>query len=336
MKGGSYYAYRGGELPWRRIRPYLPWVVGLAVGLWVLSTSLYQVDADSEAVVLRFGRIVGRAGPGLHVKMPFGIDTVRRVRVRRVETLEFGFRTRRPGRVTIYEPTTEADRAVSLMLTGDLNAAVVEWIVQYRVNRPEDYLFAVVDVPETIRDASEAVMRRLVGDRSVDEVITTGREEIARLARRELQDLLDRYRCGVEVVAVKLQDATPPEEVKDAFDAVNRARQERDRLKNEAEAERNRRIPEARGKRDRKIREAEGYARRLIAEARGRSAAFLAVWNAYRLAPEATHLRLYLEAMEEVLAKAGRKTIVDSRLEGSLLPLLNLSPAAGSPKGGER
>jgi len=320
--------YRAPDIPWDRIRPYVPWAVGLIVVVWILTTIFYQVDADSEAVVLRFGRVVGTVGPGLHVKLPFGIDTVKRVRTRRVETLEFGFRTRKAGQQTDYTRTV-ADERLSLMLTGDLNAAVVEWIVQYRVHNPEDYLFQVVNVPETIGDASEAVMRRLVGDRSVDEVITVGREEVASEMKVALQILLDSYRCGVTVVAVKLQRSTPPEEVKDAFDSVNRARQKKDRVKNEAEAERNRLIPETRGKKERTIREAEGYAQRVVAEAKGRSAAFLAKWNAYRLAPEATHERLYIEAMESALQRGGRTIIVDEDLK-TLLPLLDLTGKGGA------
>lgn len=317
------------DIPWTKVRPYVPWGVGAVIVLWALAGSLYQVEADSEAVVLRLGRITRTTGPGLHLKFPFGIDRVERVRVRRVETLEFGFRTHQAGQRTIYARQTEEDQNVSLMLTGDLNAAVVEWIVQYRVADPQAYLFRVVNVPETIRVASEAMMRRLVGDRSVDEVITTGREEVAAEMKTALQVLVDSYECGVEIVAVKLQDATPPEPVKDAFDAVNRARQEKDRVRNEAEGERNRLIPVARGERERRIREAEGYAQRVVAEATGRSAAFLARWNAYKQAPEATHQRLYIQALETALQKSGRKVFVDEELRG-VLPLLNLDERGGA------
>ena len=316
------------EIPWTRIRPYVPWAVVVIAVVWVLATSIYQVDADTEGVVLRFGRIVDTTGPGLHAKLPFGIDRVERVRVKRVQTLEIGFHTVRAGKRTIYERTRDEERA-SAMLTGDINAALVEWIVQYRPNDPEAYLFRVVDVQETIEVASEAMMRRLVGDRSVDEVITTGREEVAQEMKAELQKLVDQYDCGVEIVTVKLQNVTPPEKVKEAFDGVNKARQEKDRVKNEAEGERNRLIPQARGDRERKVREAEGYAKKVVAEAKGRSAAFLAKWNAYKQAPEATHQRLYIEALETALAGSGRKVIVDDEMKG-LLPLLNLDEKGGA------
>jgi len=323
---GDFKSFRSEMPPMPNWRVVVGVVVLIALGYGLLS-AVYTVDADSEAVVLRLGKLHGTIGPGLHFKIPFGVDRVGIVPVRKVETLEFGFETVTPGRRTTYRQIPEAQE-VSLMLTGDLNCAMVQWIVQYRVKDPADYLFNVELVEDTIRDVSESVVRGLVGDRSVDEVITTGREELAFEAKRMLQKLLDEYGCGVEIVALKLQNATPPEEVRDAFDAVNRARQEKDRIINEAEAERNKLIPAARGKRDRQIAEAEGYANRIIKEATGETAAFLAQLDEFERAKDVTRTRLFLETMQEIMMKCGRKTIVDDKLKG-VLPILNLKQEGG-------
>jgi len=302
-------------------------VIVLILILYAALTSVYTVDAASEGIVLRFGKFHATTPPGLHFKLPFGIDTTIVVPTRKVETVEFGFETVRPGRRTTYR-TPPGGKEVSLMLTGDLNCAMLEWIVQYRIKSPQEYLFNVELVEDTIRDASESVIRTLVGDRSVDEVITTGREELGFEAKKSLQELLDKYGCGVEIVTLKLQNATPPEEVRDAFDAVNRARQEKDEVINKAEGERNREIPAARGKRDRQIAEAEGYAEKIIKEARGETSAYLAQLAEYEKAKEVTRARLFIEAMQEVLSNCSRKVIVDEKLKG-ILPILDLSEKGG-------
>jgi membrane protease subunit HflK len=247
---------------------------------------------------------------------------------------------------------------VSEMLTGDLNLAQVEWIVQYRVKDPAAYLFQIGDVerispevlpagvaydpnaavPDTIRDVSESVLRRLVGDASVDAVLTLGRETIAADAKLEIQQMLDEFDAGVEIATVKLQSTSPPEEVKDAFQEVNRARQNKERVVNEAEGDRNRKIPAARGEKDKAISEAEGYKERIVLETEGRVSAYLAQLAEYEKAPEVTRTRIYLEAMEEVLAGVNQKTILDESVKG-LLPLLNLDAATGQTatgKGGGR
>ncbi|GAG23673.1 unnamed protein product, partial [marine sediment metagenome] len=229
--------------------------------------------------------------------------------------------------------------------TGDLNLAHVEWIIQYRIKDAYNYLFKIgghasapASVRDTIRDVSEAVMRRIVGDASVDEVITTGRDRIASEAKVQTQQMLDKFETGVEVVTVELQASTPPEEVKDAFDAVNRAKQNKERAVNEALGERNRQIPAARGQRDRMISEAEGYKQRVVLEATGKTNAFLAQLIEFEKAPEITTTRLYLEAMEQVLMQVPNKTVIDKSVQG-VLPLLNLDaanvPAIGR-KGGVR
>ncbi|NOZ24085.1 MAG: FtsH protease activity modulator HflK [Planctomycetes bacterium] len=303
--------------------------VAVAAVLIVLSgawSCFYTVPADSEAVVLRFGRYKSTQPPGLHFKLPFGIDRANIVAVRKVETEEFGRETLVAGTRTQYR---RRDEEISLMLTGDLNCAVVEWIVQYRIKNSRDYLYKVKDVPDTIRDASESVIRRLVGDRSVDEVITSGREELGAEAENQLQKLLDEYECGIDVVALKLQNATPPEAVKDAFENVNRAKQLKDKVINEAEAQRNKEIPAARGKRDGLINEAEGYKQKLIKEATGETAAFLKQLAEYKKAPEITKARLFLETMEEIFSKSGKKTIVDKELKG-IVPLLQLRAKGGA------
>ena len=311
-----------------------------------LMTSFYRVDASDQGVVLRFGDHVRTTEPGLHMKLPWPIETVHDVTVRRVLVLEFGFATERAGRVTEYSRDNEQQMNVAEMLTGDLNLANVEWIVQYRVKDPAKYLFNVgaaepisttslpagaeydpnPAVPDTICDTSESVLRRLVGDTSVDAVLTFGREAIASDARLEIQEMLDEFEAGVEVVTVKLQSTSPPEDVKDAFQEVNRARQNKERVVNEAEGERNSKIPAARGKKDQVISEAEGYAERIVLETKGKVAAFEAKLQEYEKAPEVTRIRLYLEAMEQVLTQVDEKTIIDSSVRG-FLPMLNLDSA---------
>ena len=332
---------------WRRHRRAILFVLLAIVVLWGLGSIFYSVEADSEGVVLRLGAYLQTTQPGLHMKLPSPIDTVAVVPVQRIQTLEFGFATETPGRVTRYARSTPKTQTVASMLTGDLNLAHVEWIIQYRIKNAQDYLFKIglgdrnsVDaaVRDIISDVSEAVMRRLVGDASVDEVITIGRDQIATDAKTEIQQMLDTFETGIEIVTVKLQAATPPDEVKDAFDAVNRARQNKERVVNEARGERNRLIPAARGSRDRAISEAEGYKERVVREMTGRGNAVLARLAEYERAPEVTKTRLYLETMEEILAQVDHKMVIDESIRG-LLPLLNLDsdqPASAAPKGGAR
>ena len=327
-----------------RYRGWIIFGLVLFLAVWGRGSVFYSVEADSEGVVLRFGEYSDTTLPGLHTKWPWPIDTVMVVPVQQIQTLEFGFGTIHPGQVTRYASQTPEHETMARMLTGDLNLAHVEWIVQYRIKDAQHYLFRIgghrsnkVAVENTIRNAAEAVLRKLVGDRSVDEVITRGREEIASEAKREIQEMVDNFEAGVAVVTVKLQSATPPEAVKDAFDAVNRARQNKERVVNEARGERNRVIPAARGQRDRMISEAEGYRERVVPEMTGRANAFLAQLAEYEKAPEVTRTRLYLEAMEEALAQVDGITVIDESVRG-LLPMLNLNsadlPAKGQKGGG--
>ncbi|NQU20814.1 MAG: FtsH protease activity modulator HflK [Candidatus Nealsonbacteria bacterium] len=329
-----------------QLKRYLPQIAAallVVVILFVGFSTFYRIDASAEGVVLRFGRHIDTVEPGLHWKLPWPIDTVYEVPVQRIQSLEFGFATERPGRVTEYSESTAEHLGVSEMLTGDLNLANVQWIVQYRIKDANEFLFnlggteSIADsslpsgelsdvnpaVPDTIGDTAESVVRTLVGNRSVDAVLTFGREEIAADAKLQIQQMLDSYQAGIEIVTVKLQSTSPPEKVKDAFQEVNRARQNKERVVNEAEGERNRQIPAARGKKEQAILEAEGYRERLVLETTGRIDAFEAQLTEYEQAKEVTRMRLHLEAVEQVLAGVGEKTIIDESVRG-MVPLLNL------------
>jgi len=326
---------------WQRHRHRI-WIIPVIIlVVFVIGSIFYSVDADSEGVILRFGKYARSSPPGLHTKLPWPIESVHEVPVERVESLEFGFATVQPGKVTEYAPATADHLEVATMLTGDLNLAHVEWIVQYRIADARDYLFKIggadmarAAVEDAIHDVSEAVMRRLIGDASIDEVITIGRYQIAKDAKQEIQKGLDDFEAGIEVVTVKLQAATPPSAVKDAFDEVNRARQRKERVVNDALGERNQRVPAARGQRDRAILEAEGYRERVVREMTGRVNAFLAQLEQYKKSPEVTRSRLYLEAMEEILSQVDQKIIIDDSIR-SVLPLLNLDDSQDRKLGGK-
>lgn len=302
-------------------------LMGVAVLLaFVAMTLVYTVQPDGRAVVKRFGRVIAIAPPGLHFKLPLGIDTATFVPTERILKEEFGFRTSQAGRQTSYR----SDRdylAESLMLTGDLNVIDVQWVVQFRVSDPNKYLHRVRRRTETIRDVSEAVMRRIVGNRLASDVLTVGRVSIADTTKVALQGILDEYDMGVDLVAVELQDVTPPETVKPAFNEVNEARQERERLINEAEKRRNTVIPKARGEAKEVIAEANAYGTARVNRARGEAARFESVRTAYQKAPEVTRRRLFLETIDEVLPKASIVVSEEGTAQGAL-PLLRLNVAA--------
>ncbi|MDQ7087813.1 MAG: FtsH protease activity modulator HflK [Acidobacteriota bacterium] len=312
----------------------------VAVAIVVLaSLSFYQVGPDEEAVVLRLGKYRGfTMEPGLRVAIPF-VDRVYKVPTRRQLKQEFGFRTLQAGRVTRYSGKDYPEE--SLMLTGDLNVADVEWIVQYRSGDPYRFLFRVRSVEETFRDLSEAVMREVIGDHSVDEVLTIGRAQIAEDAKRRLQELCDKFDTGIQVEQLVLQDVNPPEQVRASFNEVNQAEQEREKLINMAEAERNKAVPRAQGEAAEQISRAEGYAIERVNNAKGEAARFLALYEEYRRAPRVTRRRIYLETIAAVLPAMGDKIVVDEKLK-NMLPLLNLSggsaspPVSAAPKGGGR
>jgi modulator of FtsH protease HflK len=301
------------------------WLLGFGVlGLVAFLTSWYQVEPDEVGVVQRFGAYVRTTEPGLHMKVPLFVETVTKVPVRRQLKMEFGFRTMRAGVQSAFAPPTNETRSESLMLTGDLNVAEVEWSVQFRIKEPRQYLFHVRDVPKTFRDMSQAAMRQVVGDHSVDEVITIGREAIAAEAKQELQRLCDLYGIGIDIQQLVLQDVNPPDPVKPAFNEVNQAIQEKERAINDAWADYNRTVPLAKGQAEQAVRAAEGYALERVNNAEGDAHRFAAIQAEYSRAPLVTRRRLYLETMSEVLPKAGRRFIVDDKAKG-ILPLLNLT-----------
>jgi membrane protease subunit HflK len=300
-------------------------LIGLALVI-LLWTAYYQVGTEEVAVVQRFGAFAGTADPGLHFKLPLGIDRVTKVPVQRQLKMEHGFRTVRSDARSSFAETPET-RAEALMLTGDLNVAVVEWIVQYRIRDAYAFLFHVRDVPETFRYMSEAAMRQVVGDHSVDEVLTVGREAIARQAKDELQRLCDLYGIGIEVQQLVLQDVNPPDPVKPAFNEVNQAIQEKERAINEAWAEYNQAVPRAKGEAEQAVRAAEGYAAERVNNADGDAKRFEALYDEYRKAPEVTRRRMYYETMAALLPKVERKLVIDESAKG-VLPLLQLGPLA--------
>ncbi len=299
----------------------LRWAVLGFLVIFFLATALYTVDPEEVGIILRLGKYVRSTDPGLHFKIPFTVETVTKVPVQRQLKDEFGFRTLKAGVRSQY--STQGYTGESNMLTGDLNAAVVEWVVQYRIVDAYMYLFRVRNVQLTFRDMSEAVMRRVVGDRTVNEVLTVGRQEIADQVFTELQELCDQYETGIKVEQVVLQDVNPPDPVKPSFNEVNEAQQEKERLINEAQSEYNKVIPRAQGEAEQTIRQAEGYALDRLNRARGDSARFVAFYEAYRRAPEVTRKRIYLETMNDILPRVQQKIIVDDDLR-SILPLLNL------------
>lgn len=280
----------------------------------------YQVEANSEGVVLRLGKYVRTTGPGLHFKLPF-LETYTVVPSQRQLKEEFGFRTLRADIRSQFDTRNYLEE--SLMLTGDLNVAVVEWSVQYRISDPYKYLFRVRSVRETFRDMSEAVMREVVGDRTVNEVLTVGRTALAVAAQEELQKLCDSYETGIRVDQVILQDITPPDPVKPSFNEVNQAQQEREKLINEARAEYNLEVPRARGEADQTIRQAEGYAIDRVNRAEGEASRFRQLYEEYRKAPEVTRRRIYIETLAQVLPKVKRKLIVDKESQ-NIIPLLQI------------
>ncbi|RME00099.1 MAG: FtsH protease activity modulator HflK [Calditrichaeota bacterium] len=308
------------EVPRVETRWIVLGVVGI-LALWLIFSTFFTVQADEVGVVQRFGKYVYTTEPGLHFKLPFGIETVKKVKVRRVFKEEFGFRTLQPGVRTTY--ATRDYSSESLMLTGDLNSAVVEWVVQYRIKDPANYLFKVRNIRKTIRDISEAAMRLVVGDHSVDEVIITKRQDISILAKDLIQKMLDRYQTGIDVVTVNLQDVNPPEPVQPAFNEVNEAKQEKERIINEAWEAYNKTIPQAKGKAQQTISEAEGYAINRTNRASGDAERFLALWREYARAKDVTRRRLYLETMLEVLPQIKEIYVVDQNQQG-LIPLLQL------------
>ena len=303
--------------------------VAVLIVLFTLFGSFYQVQPEEVGLILRFGRHVRTAAPGLNLKMPFA-EEVWKVPVQRQLKQEFGFSTvQTPGR----SRRGSHFLGESLMLTGDLNVAVVEWIVQYRIVDPYRYLFKVRHLDEASRsrpfyssllhDMNEAVMREVVGDRTVTEVLTVGRQEIESIVEQKLKELSTQYEMGITIDQVVLQNVTPPGPVKPSWDEVNQAEQQRDQLTNEARAEYNKVIPRASGEAEQTILQAQGYLLNRVNRAEGDAARFNSLYEAYRKAPEVTRQRMYLETMQKVLPKLGGKLLLDENADG-VMPLLPL------------
>ena len=305
---------------------FLPWVIIGIVVLIGLKGFLYSIGPEEMGVIQRFGKYTRLSSPGLHAKLPFGIEKVTPVKVMRVFKEEFGVRTLRPGVRTQYSPRQYLEE--SLMLTGDLNILDVRWIVQFKIKDPVKLLFNIRRPVDNIRDVSEVVMRRYAGDYRVDEVLTTKREEIDHLVELEMQKILDKYQSGIQVVTVKLLDVNPPERVRPAFNEVNEAKQEREKMINQAWEAYNKVIPKARGEAEKTIRMAEGYSLDKINRAKGEVERFLAILAKYKKAPKITQKRLYLETLLKVLPKAKEKYIIDPK-QSSILPLLQIGQKGG-------
>jgi modulator of FtsH protease HflK len=295
-------------------------IIGL-IALLVIVTSLKTVGPEEEGVVLLLGKYNRTVDPGLNFIVPFGIEKMYKIPVQRQLKHEFGFRTTNPGVRTEYSNRDFIDE--SSMLSGDLNMADVEWVVQYRIVNSYQYLFRVRNAEKTLRDMSESTMRKIVGDRTVNEVLTVGRQEIASSVEVLLQKMCDEYENGIRIDQVVLQDVNPPELVKPSFNAVNQAQQERETLINEAESEYNRIIPRARGEAEETIQLAQAYAVNRVNIATGEADRFGALYQEYIKAPEVTKKRLYLETLERILPKLGNKIIVDEK-GNNVLPLLNI------------
>lgn len=317
-------------------RPALLGLFVVAILLFGVFSSFYTVRVEEKAVVTRLGRFLETTGSGLHFKLPFGIDKVTLVPIK-VQQQSFGFYSPDPSNASLQSlfgsryrsvaPTS--DRALSnesLMLTGDLNVADVQWVVQYKVTDPRAFLFHVAEPIKNIRDLSQTTMRRVVGDISINDVLTVGKKDVEIQALTLMQETLDEYGMGISVEAVNLQDVDPPGPVQPSFNTVNSALQEQKQAINRAESEYNKVIPEARGKADEQISISEGYAAALLNTAKGDSEKFSKVLAAYEKAPDVTQRRLYLESMEKLFAHARDVIVIDENLR-SVLPLLAASGA---------
>ena len=297
--------------------------IGIVVllALYLASSTFFTVDRSEVGVIQRFGKYTRLAQPGLNFKLPSGIEKVTKVNVRTPETEEFSVKAENTG---TYGSASES----SLMLTGDLNVGVVPWIVQYRRADPRAYLFNVKDVTSLLRNMSEATMRTIVGDRSINEVITE-RAEIALAAREMLQTELDNARAGIAIVNIEMKRTNVPEPVQASFNEVNQAIQEKEQTIYKAKEEYNKAVPLARGEAQRVIKDAEGYAIDRVNRAQGDATRFLAVYDAYSQARDVTRNRMYLETMMNVLPKIGAKYIIDSD-QKNVLPLLNMGEGAST------
>jgi membrane protease subunit HflK len=302
-------------------------VIGIVIVI-LLGTIFYIVDQTEEAVVTRFGRFYSINGPGLHFKLPFGIDRHYVVNVKNVQTEQFGFRTLSSGVSSTY--TNQTNEAT--MLTGDLNIIEMEWIIQYRIVDPKAWVFNVMERTETIQDVSRSVINMLVGDRAIMEIMGSERSIIEVEGADIMNETFRNYGLGISVIAVKLQNIDPPAGVQEAFDDVNKAIQDMNRSINEGQQVYNEEIPKAKGEADRRVQIAQGYATERVNQAHGEVERFNFVYNEYRRAPEVTRQRLYYEMIEEIFKEDTGTTLVDRDLD-NFLPLKNLNSPGGSTGG---
>jgi len=303
-----------------------PLLILLLIILFFGSSTFFTVGVDEVGIVQRFGKYIRTTQPGLNFKLPAGIEKITKVKVRRVYKEEFGFRSvRRDG--SQRELSGSETASVSLMLTGDLNVALVPWIVQYRIKDPYNFLFKVQDVRRLLVDMSEAAMRLVVGDRSINEVISK-REEIAIEARMVLQAEMDNAESGIHIVTIEMKRTNVPGPVQSSFNEVNQAIQEKEKMIYQAQEDYNKEIPTARGEAERTVKTAEGYALDRVNRAKGDASRFVAVFKEYAKAKDVTKRRLYLEMLRDVFPKVGDKYIIDSK-QKNLLPLLNLGKPMG-------
>ena len=315
------------NLEYTVMRNIKPIIIGIVL-LVVIFGAFFQIKPEELGVVTRYGKYTRTVEPGLNFKIPL-IETVYKVPVERQQKLEFGFRTTGSGSGQ-SNYTKQNTKDESLMLTGDLNLADVEWVVQYRIDNAYNFLFKVKDPENTLRDISEASMRQVVGDRTVNEVLTVGRTEVAASAQEMIQRLSNEYLLGVKIDQVVLQDVNPPDEVKAAFNAVNQAQQEKETLINEAKSAYNKVIPKASGQALETIQKAEGYALERVNNAQGEVARFNDLYTEYIKAPEVTRRRIYLETMNKVLPQLGNKIITDKN-GSNVLPLLQMQMQSIKP-----
>ena len=311
---------------WRPPGTWIHWVLWVVLALLAVATArsaFYTVGTDEHAVVLRLGRYTTTEGPGFHFKLPFGLDTVARFPTERVLKQEFGFRT---TKADVRSEFVKGPYAVeSLTLTGDLNIADVEWIVQYRITSATDYWFHLNEPDATVRDLSEAVLREVAGSRTVDDLLTVGRNQIEAEAQTLLQKSFNSYHAGIKVIAVQLRGVTPPEPVQASFNDVNRAEQDREKLINEARAAYNRESPKAEGEALQAVERAEGARRERVNRAKGDAERFRQILAEYKKSPDVTRKRLYLETMAQVLPAIDEITVLDGGAKSGILPVLQLS-----------
>lgn len=314
--------FRQGSKKISELNKWAPYFFVVLVIMFFAGTSFYTVGPDEVGVIRRFGKYSATTNPGLHWKLPFNIDKLDKVKVKRIFKEEFGFRTLQAGINTKYSSQNFNDE--SLMLTGDLNVLDVTWIVQFKIKDPVHLLFNIRSPRETVRDISEAVMRQVVGDSAVSEALTSRRVEINQEVQTKLQEILDRYQSGIQIETVKLQDVNPPNKVKPSFNEVNEAKQEREKVINQSWEAYNKVIPKAKGQASKTISEAEGYASARVSKAQGDASKFIETYAAYKDAKEVTRRRLYLETMEEIIPRAGKVFIFEPKANNAL-PFINLN-----------